>query len=110
MPTDTVEFETKCTKVQIDYTRCEPAKSGNRDPMCGFACVKADRMYDRNVLRIKSNRPVLALPAEDVQKVSNESLSWEYACNMTGNYAIKIVIAFPGLEEYREKMHFEGKE
>jgi hypothetical protein len=107
--TATLEFETKCTTVKIDYARCEPARSGMADPKCGFACVKADRMYDRNILRIEENRPVLALPADDVEKVSNESLSWEYACNMTGNAAIEITIPFPGLEEYRTKMNFDGR-
>ena len=107
--TKTLEFETICTKVKIDYARCEPARTGAADPACGFACVKADRMYDRNILRIEGNRPVLSLPAGDVKKVSNESLSWEYACNMTGNFAIEITIPFPGLEEYRQRMNFDGR-
>lgn len=107
--TKTLEFETKCTKVKINYARCEPARSGMAEPTCGFACVKADRMYDRNILRIEGNRPVLALPAEDVKKVSNESLSWEYACNITGNSAIEIMIPFPGLDEYRKRMNFDGR-
>lgn len=105
---DILSFETKCMKVKIDYSRCEAARSKSANPGCGFACVKADRMYDRGVLRIEGNRPVLAVPAEDVKKVSNESLSWEYACNQTGNGAIEIVIPFPGLDEYRKTADLEG--
>jgi hypothetical protein len=99
---DVLSFETKCTKVKIDYSRCEAVRSKSENPACGFACIKADRMYDRSILRIEGKRPVLAVPAEEVKKVSNESLSWEFACNQTGNRAIEIIIPFPGLEEYRK--------
>jgi hypothetical protein len=99
---DVLSFETKCMKVKIDYSRCEAVRSQSANPGCGFACVKADRMYDRSILRIEGNRPVLAVPTEDVKKISNESLSWEFACNQTGNSAIEIIIPFPGLEEYRK--------
>jgi len=105
---DRVEFETRGMKVIIDYTRCEPARTGDKNPRCGFQCIKADRMYDRNVLRIENNRPVLAVSPEDAKRVSNESLSWEYACAMTGNRAITILIPYPGLREYREKNHLKG--
>ena len=101
---DVLKFDTKCMKVTLDYSRCEAARKRTSEPGCGFACVKADRMYDRNILRIEGNRPVLTMPASEVKKVSNESLSWEYACDMTGNHAIEIEIPFPGLAEYRKKM------
>lgn len=104
---DILKFDTKCTHVAIDYGRCEPARKHTAEPKCGFACVKADRMYDRSILRIEGNRPVLTMPASEVKKVSNESLSWEYACDMTGHHAIAIEIPFPGLEEYRKKMHLQ---
>lgn len=110
MSEDRLEFETKTMKVVIDYTRCEPARENTDHPHCGFACVKADRMYDRSVLRIERNRPVLAGSPEDARKNSNESLSWEYACRSTGNDAIRILIPFPGLKPYREGMHLMGGE
>jgi len=62
------------------------------------------------VLRIEGNRPVLVGSPEDAKKNSNESLSWEYACRATGNDAIQILIPFPGLKEYREKMNLMGGE
>ncbi|MFH1481283.1 MAG: hypothetical protein ABIG67_08440 [Pseudomonadota bacterium] len=99
-----LEFRTRSMTTIIDYSRCEPAKNNTSNPSCGFACVKADRMYDRNILRIEGNRPVLTVAKEDAQKMSNESLSWEYACDAAGIHAIKIIIDFPGIEEYRKKM------
>jgi hypothetical protein len=105
---NTLEFETRCTKVRIDYDKCEPAQKKTADPKCGFACVKADRMYDRNILRIENNRPILAVSKEEAKRASNESLSWEYACNRTKNEAIRILVPFPGLKEYRRKMNLEG--
>ncbi len=53
MAEDRLEFETKTMKVIIDYGKCEPARKNTAAPLCGFACVKADRMYDRGVLRIE---------------------------------------------------------
>ena len=110
MPEERLEFETKSMKVIIDYLRCEPARKNTADPRCGFACVKADRMYDRGVLRIEGNKPVLAGSREDAKKNSNESLSWEYACQATDNDAIKILIPFPGLKDYRKRMNLMGGE
>lgn len=97
-------FRTRSMTTLIDYDKCEPAKKNTSTPSCGFACVKADRMYDRSILRIEGNRPVLAVPEETAQKMSNESLSWEYACSVAGPGAITIVVDFPGIEAYREKM------
>ncbi len=105
-----LEFETKGARVILDYGKCEPAKKNTPNPKCEFACVKADRMYDRNVLRIEGNRPILALSPADAKKASNESLSWEYACNTAGNGAFTIIIPFPGLKAYREKMNLQGGE
>ena len=110
MPEERLEFETKSMKVIIDYLKCEPAREKTANPRCGFACVKADRMYDRGVLRIEGNKPVLAGSREDAKKNSNESLSWEYACQSTGNDAIKILIPFPGLKDYRKRMNLVGGE
>jgi len=103
MGADKLEFRTRSMTITIDYGKCEPAVNNTSTPACGFACVKADRMYDRNILKIENNRPVLAVPEEAARKLSNESMSWEYACNMAGTGAIEIVVDFPGLEEYRKK-------
>jgi len=105
---DVLLFETKCTRVKIDYSRCEAIRSKSENPACGFACIKADRMYDRSILRVEKGRPVLAVPPEEVKRVSNESLSWEFACNSTGNGAIEITVPFPGLEEYRDELKLAG--
>jgi hypothetical protein len=103
MTANKLEFRTKCTTTTIEYNKCEPARDGNSNPSCGFACIKADRMYDRNILRIEKNRPVLAMSRETAEKMSNESLSWEYACCMAGPGAITIIVDFAGLEDYRRK-------
>ncbi len=105
MTAEKLTFETICTTVTIDYSKCEPAINNTSNPECGFACVKADRLYDRNILKIEGNRPVLAVSPEEAKKRSNESLSWEYADRVTGNHAIEIKVKFPGLEEYRKKMN-----
>ncbi len=110
MSEDRLEFETRVTKVIIDYRKCEPARDKTASPACGFACVKADRMYDRSILRIEENRPVLTMAKEEIKRISNESLSWEYACNATGNQAIQILVPFPGLRAYRRKMNLPGGE
>jgi hypothetical protein len=89
--------------IAIDYSKCEPSRDGTAEPQCGFACIKADRMYDRSLLRIEANRPVLAVPPEAAQKVSNESLCWEYACRIAGPGAIGIEVDFPGIKDYRRK-------
>lgn len=101
-------FETRCMKTLLRYDKCEPALKNTSNPSCGFSCVKADRMFDRGLLRIEGNRPVLAISKEDAKRVSNESLSWEYACQATGNDAIRIEVAFPGLSEYKKKMGLKG--
>jgi hypothetical protein len=100
-----LEFETRCMTTRLYYKKCEPAVNNTPNPSCAFACVKADRMYDRSLLRIEGNRPVLAKSREDAQRTSNESLSWEFACNATGNKAIEIDIPFPGLNAYKKKMN-----
>jgi len=96
-------FKTRCTTTIIEYDKCEPAMAQTLNPSCGFACVKADRTYDRNILKIEACRPVLANSPEATMKNSNESLSWEYACRAVGRNAINITVDYPGIEEYRTK-------
>jgi hypothetical protein len=101
LPDNGLVFKTRCASVVIDYDKCEPDQEQTLNPKCGFACVKADRMYDRSILKIEACRPVLATTPEAAEKKSNESLSWEYACRAVGRNAISITVAFPGLEEFR---------
>jgi hypothetical protein len=96
-------FRTRCTKVTINYDECEPAIKKTIMPECGFSCVKADRIYDRNILKIEGYKPVLAKKPEDVEKSSNESLSWEFACKAEGKNAINIEVDYPGLEDLRKR-------
>lgn len=88
-----LEFETRKSKITIDYSRCIPAKKNTSSPTCGFACVKACRLYGRNILRIENNMPVLAVKdSEEIRRLDNECLSCEYNCQRYGTGAIQIQI------------------
>ena len=98
-------------RITIDYDRCEPAKNNDPNPSCGFACVKADRLYGRNALKIENNRPVLTNPnPKEIVRLCNECLGCEHDCDVYGSKCISIDISVPGLAEYRKKMHLEGGE
>jgi hypothetical protein len=97
-------FQARKIKVTIDYTRCEPATRKTSDPSCGFACVKACRLYGRNILKIEGNKPVLAVTNPDeIERLDNECLSCEYHCWSKGKNCIQIEIPLEGIEAYREK-------
>lgn len=101
---DVLEFHIKTGKITIDYGRCEAAAGNTATPSCGFACVKADRWYGRNVLKIENNRPVLAnTDPEEIKRTCNECLACEYDCTFFGRDCIRIELPFPGLDEYRKK-------
>ena len=79
--------------ITIDYRRCIPAQENNASPSCGFACVKACRLYGRNILRIEENRPVLAVSdQEEIKRLDNECISCEYNCGRFGPGCITIDI------------------
>ncbi|HEX78161.1 MAG TPA: hypothetical protein G4O03_07125 [Dehalococcoidia bacterium] len=100
-----LEFEARTSKITIDYDRCEPATKNTPNPSCGFACIKADRCYGRNVLKIEGNRPVLASPnPEEIRRLCNECLACEYDCWLYGAGCIHIEIPFPDLDAYKEKV------
>ena len=100
-----LKFEAKKIKITIDYTRCEPAAKNTPNPACGFACVKACRLYGRNILKIEGNRPVLAVTdPEEIKRLDNECLSCEYHCWHRGTNCIGIEIPLPGIEEYRKEV------
>ena len=88
-----LEFETKKTHVTFDYGRCIPAEQGTSQPSCGFACVKACRLYGRNILKIENNKPVLAVSDPDeIKRLDNECLACEYQCQLKGHGCIHIDI------------------
>jgi hypothetical protein len=104
MAANRLEFETRKIKVTIDYDRCEPAKKNSSQPSCGFACVKACRLYGRNILKIEGNKPVLAVvDPEEIKRLDNECLSCEYNCWFRGTGCIHIEIPLAELEEYRNE-------
>ncbi len=105
MTINLLKFEAKKIKIHIDYSRCEPATKNTSTPACGFACVKACRLYGRNILKIEDNRPVLAITDPDeIKRLDNECLSCEYHCWHRGANCIRIEVPLPGLEEYRREV------
>ena len=104
MEKERLDFEVRTGKITIDYSRCEPATGNTSSPACGFACVKACRLYGRNILKIEGNKPVLAIvDAEEIKRLDNECLSCEYACWSQGTACISIELPLPGIDEYRKK-------
>lgn len=110
MAENKLEFETRTTKITIDYSHCEAAAKNSPNPSCGFACVKACRLYGRNILKIDGNKPVLAVtdPAE-IKRLDNECLGCEYDCWSCGPGCISIEIPLAGIEDYREKLKGASK-
>jgi len=90
MTENILEFQVRTGTIRIDYNRCEPAINNTSTPSCGFACVKADRLYGRNVLRIEKNRPVLAIPSQEAVRLCNECLGCEHDCTYYGSNCIVI--------------------
>jgi len=91
---DTLSFQTRKMNIMIDYHQCILARENNASPSCGFACVKACRLYGRNILRIEGNRPVLAITdPEEIKRLDNECISCEYHCGRHGPGCIKIDIS-----------------
>lgn len=91
---EALSFETRKMTITIDYGQCIPARENNASPSCGFACVKACRLYGRNILRIENNRPVLAVTdKEEIKRLDNECISCEYHCDRSGPGCIKIDIS-----------------
>jgi hypothetical protein len=88
-----LEFKSRKLQIKIDYSRCLPAVKNESNPSCGFACVKACRLYGRNILKIEGNKPVLAVTnQEEINRLDNECLSCEYHCQAMGPGCIDIVV------------------
>ena len=103
---DILEFEIRTGKIIIDYSRCEPVVKNTSTPSCGFACVKADRLYGRNVLRITKNRPELTVPPKEAIRLCNECLGCEHDCTFFGSNCIQIQLPIFGKDN--EKNHKSG--
>ena len=102
---DSLEFDIKTGRITIDYSRCEPIIKKTSNPSCGFACIKADRWYGRNVLKIEGNKPILVNPdPEEIKRLCNECLACEHDCTEFGSDCIRIELPFPGIDDYRKKM------
>jgi len=102
---DSLTFDIRTGKITINYSRCEPFIKNKSNPSCGFACVKADRFYGRNVLKIERNKVVLANPdPEEIKRLCNECLACEHDCTLYGSDCIRIELPFPGIDEYRRKL------
>ncbi len=104
MADNKLELKARRAKIAIDYLRCEPVLENTAEPSCGFACVKACRLYGRNILKIEGNRPVLAVtdPVQ-IERLDNECLSCEYNCWLHGTNCISIDLPLTGIEEYQDK-------
>jgi len=78
-------------KIFINYDQCIAAAGNSSTPACGFACVKACRLYGRNILKIENNRPVLAVTEpKEIERLDNECMSCEYHCQQKGSGCIHI--------------------
>lgn len=80
-----LEFRTRTCIIRIYYDRCIA-------PKCGFACVKADRLYGRGVLRIQDGKPILNVNVEKAARLCNECLACEIHCRWAGADAVEIII------------------
>lgn len=93
MTENILTFRTRKSRIDIDYSRCIAAGAHTSTPSCGFACVKACRLYGRNILKIEENRPVLAVTeAAEIERLDNECLACEYNCHRHGSDCISIDI------------------
>lgn len=84
---DKLVFKTRTTVITIDYNKCKQVVPG-----CGFACIKACRLYGRGVLKIEGGLPRLAVPPEEVVRLDNECLACEIHCMLEGANAITIEV------------------
>lgn len=95
MLNEVLEFESRTCKITIDYGKCDKCKT--------FDCVKACRLYGRNVLRIQNGRPVLAMSPEEAKDRCIECLACEIDCLLKAKGVVTIKIPISGLEEYRKR-------
>lgn len=80
-----LEVRTRTGKLVIDYDKCVA-------PKCDYACVKADRIFGRNVLMIERGVPRISVSSDEVVRLCNECLACEIYCEFFGGGAIKLVL------------------
>jgi len=97
VPEQMLRFKLRTGEVSIDIGKCAA-------PLCGFFCVKACRFYGRGVLKIEGGKPALAVSHEEAPRLCNECLACEIHCELHGNKAVRIILPFPGLEDYRKRV------
>ncbi len=78
-----MKFKTRTATITIDLDGCIA-------PECGFACVKACRLYGRGVLKIENGKPAMAMTLEEAYRVDNECLACEIHCMWFGSGVIKV--------------------
>ena len=109
MSQDRLEICARKSTITIDYGKCEPALKNTSEPACGFACVKACRLYGRNILRIEGNKPALAvLDPKEIERLDNECLACEYHCEVKGTGCISIAVPLEGIDEIRAQLSGGG--
>jgi hypothetical protein len=85
-------FRFRTGEIVIDHSACLECET--------YACLKADRLFGTNVLRIQDGRPVLTLEREDAVRVCNECLGCEIYCQAYGNKGLTIKLDKIGLETF----------
>ncbi len=78
-----MRFRTRTAEVVIDLDGCVA-------PDCGFACVKACRLYGRSVLKIENGKPALAVSPQEAVRIDNECLACEIHCQWYGSGVIEV--------------------
>lgn len=105
MSQDKIIFHTQTATIVINMNECIAAKENTSEPSCGFMCVKACRLYGRNVLKIENNKPALTVSEpEAIKRLDNECLACEFYCMLKGSSCIKIDVPLEGIDNYRKKM------
>ena len=80
-----ISFRTRTATVKINLDECVA-------PDCGFACVKACRLYGRGVLKIEKGKPAMAVTEEEAMRIDNECLACEIHCYWYGSGAVSVIV------------------
>lgn len=80
-----IKFRTRTAEVIIDTASCIA-------PDCGFACVKACRLYGRGILKIEEGKPALAVSPQEAIRLDNECLACEIHCSWYGSGVVQVKV------------------
>jgi hypothetical protein len=69
-----------------------------------YACIKADRLFGTNVLRLQDGRPIAVVGSEDFKRTCNECLACEIYCQLYGNKGLIINLDSFGLDKIKEEL------